>query len=124
MCKKIILISSFICLCAGFQCVAQSIKTNLYVTTKSCNLFEEDPYCPPPHTVEVTQEFVLEKFSTDTLFLQLENTHWMQPFAYPQLFPKMTVDIISENKKQSVEPDFNGRTLSVPLPTSSCTITL
>ena len=123
MYKKVILICSFVCLCISIQSIAQSVKTNLYVTAKSCD-YLQDRVCGGPHIVEITQEFVLEQFSTDTLFLKLDKPNWTQSFAYRQLYPKLTVEIISKNEKQSVESNFNGFTLSVPLPTSSCTVKL
>ena len=121
--KKIISISSFICLGISFQCIAQSVKTNLYVTITPCDSIHFSS-CDGSHIADVTQEFVLEKFSTDTLFLRLEHYNWLQSFVYPQQYQKLTVDIISENKKQSVESNFDGFTLSIPLPTSSCTVKL
>lgn len=77
------------------------------------------------YIADITQEFVLEKFPTDTLHLKLENVHnFLHSFTYSQYYQKLTVDIISKNKKQSVRPDFDGITLRIPLPTSSCTVKL
>jgi len=122
MCKKIILISSFICFFFSFQGIAQQVKTNLYVTVKPCDYLHDRVCESGAHIAEITQEFVLEKHTKDTLFLTLDNYGFMQSLAYPQLYPKLTVEIISKNKKQSVKPNFNGFTLSVPLPISSCTV--
>jgi len=124
MYKKIILVSSFICLSINFQSVAQSVKTNLYVTLIPCDSIHFNS-CHGSHIADVTQEFVMEKYTKDTLFLKLE--HILNPFhsfMYPRYYQKLTVDIISKNKKQSLEVNFDGRNLSVPLPTSSCTVKL
>ena len=122
--KKIILISSFVCLCISFQCVAQSVKTNLHVTLIPCDSIHFSS-CKGSHIADITQEFVLEKFSSDTLFLKLENIYNIfHSFMYRHYYQKLTVDIISENKKQSVEPNFDGITLRIPLPTPSCTVKL
>jgi len=123
MYKKIILISSFICLCISFQSIAQSVKTNLDVTLMPCDYLNTWG-CSAPHIAKVTQEFVLEKHTKDTLFLKLDKYHWAQSFLYPFLYVGLTVDIIVENEKQSVDKNFNGFTLPVPLPSSSCTVTL
>ena len=123
MYKKIILISSFVCLFIGFKSIAQTVKTNLYVTLTPCDSLHFHA-CSGSHIADVTQEFILEKHTTDTLFLKLDKYNWLQSFAYPQHFLKLTVDIISKNKKQSVKPSFDGINLSIPLPVSSCTVKL
>ena len=121
--KKVILISSFVCLCIGINSVAQTVKTNLYVTIIPCDSIHFSN-CEGSHIADVTQEFILEKFSTDTLFLRLDNYSFLQPILYQQSFQKLTINIISKNKKQSVKPNFDGINLSIPLPTSSCTVRL
>ena len=123
MYKKIIFISCFVCLCIHFQSVAQSVKTNLYVMLKPCdylNVFG----CQSPHIADITQEFVLEKFTTDTLLLTIDKYGPFQIMMLQFFYRKLTVDIISQNKKQSIEPNFDGITLRIPLPTSSCTVKL
>ena len=123
MYKKIILISCLVCLCFGFQCIAQTVKTNLYVTLKPCdylNVFG----CQAPHIAEVTQEFVLENHKTDTLFLTIDKYGPFQFMMLQFFYQELTIDIISENEKQSVESNFDGKTLRIPLPISSCTVKL
>jgi len=124
MYKKIILISSFICFYFGFQSVAQTVKTNLYVRLIPCDSIHFT-MCQGAYIADITQEFVLEKFSMDTLFVKLENIYnFLHPFMYQDFYQKLTVEIISKNKKQSVKPDFDGITLRIPLLTSSCTVKL
>ena len=121
MYKKIILVSSFVCLCINLKSIAQSVKTNLYVTLKPCD-YLNNGVCEGFHIAEVTQEFILEKYTTDTLFLALEKPSFFGSLV--NFYPKLTVDIISKNKKQSIEPNFDGKTLRIPLPISSCTVKL
>ena len=124
MYKKIILIGSFVCLCFSFQLVAQSVKTNLYVTFTPCDSIHFE-ICWGTHIADVTQEFVLEKHITDTLFLTLDKHYSFWQSLFPLHFhQKLTVEIISKNKKQSLKPDFDGTTLRIPLPSSSCTVKL
>ena len=123
MYKKIIVASTILCFFIGFQCIAQTVKTNLYVTLKSCDYLHESG-CIAPHIADVTQEFILEKHTTDTLFLTLDKYGTFQLMMYPEFYQKLTVDIISKNKKQSIEPNFDGKSLRVPLPTSSCIVQL
>ena len=123
MYKKIILISSFVFFCIGLQSIAQSVKTNLHISFVPCDSIHFHS-CEGTHIADVTQEFILENYTEDTLFLKLENYSGWQFMIYKQHFLKLTVDIISENNKQSLKPNFDGFNLPIPLPTSSCTVKL